>query len=151
MKKRTAYALLLAFVLFLTACSSTNDAVVNSPGKYVSKEFYTSGGWQDFTDYAKFTYKKADLKDNPYFQPLNSETIATFSSYLDDFENWVKTVGKTDAENKLVLNYDFDRSLIAFENYIYIDDKSGHLPYSNYDLYLFDTKNNTLYYFHNNI
>ena len=78
------------------------------------------------------------------------------NEHLDDFESCIEAHGYNDASSEIVVNYDFDRSLIDSEDYLYIDSEKhtwddGYTSLVNYDVYFFDTQTNTLYYFHNNI
>jgi hypothetical protein len=50
-----------------------------------------------------------------------------------------------------VQNYHFDRNILDTEDYFYIYNHYEEKPYWNYDLWLFDSQTNVLYYFHNNI
>ena len=157
MRKLTvSFALILSVILLLPACLAPEDKVLNSLGKYKSHEFYTSGGFQDFTDYAKYYYDSVDFTDNEYFSKIGQSDIDVLNEHLDNFENWIETYREGDATREIVVNYDFDRSLIDSEDYLYIysekhtwDDGYTSLEY--YDVYFFDTQTNTLYYFHNNI
>ena len=84
------------------------------------------------------------------------KAIKVLSIDLDDFESWIETYREGDASREIVVNYDFDRSIIDSEDYLYIDSEKhtwddGYTSLVNYDVYFFDTQTNTLYYFHNNI
>ena len=163
MKSIKITALLVSLILFISsllACIPPEDKVLNSLGEYKSKEFYTEGAFQDFTDYAKYYYDSVDFTDNEYFSKIEQTDIEVLNEHLDDFESWIETYRKGDASRELVVNYDFDRSLIDFDDYLYVDSETTTHTWDdgttttyliNYDIYFFDTQTNTLYYFHNNI
>ena len=157
MKK--AFALIVVVLILgivLSSCTAPENKVLNSLGEYKSHEFYTEGAFQDFTDYAKYYYDHVDFADNEYFCKIGQADIDVLNEHLDDFESWIKTYREGDASREIVVNYDFDRSLIDCEDYLYIDSEKhtwddGYTSLVNYDVYFFDTQTNTLYYFHNNI
>ena len=148
--------LLIILISTLSSCIAPEDKVLNSLGEYKSKEFYTEGAFQDYTDYAKYYYDHVNFSDNEYFCKIGQVDIDVLNEHLDDFESWIKTYRENDETREIVVNYDFDRSLIDCEDYLYIDSEKhtwndGHTSLVNYDVYFFDTQTNTLYYFHNNI
>lgn len=151
MKKLTAALFSLVLVVSLAGCSIPKDDVLDSLGKYESKQFFTSGGFQDFIDYAKYCFDSVDFSDNSYFQIITESSRENLEAHIDDFENWVQAVRDTDADNEVVVNYDFDRSVISDTDYIYIYDDPDYPEFGNYNVYYFDVETNILYYFHNNI
>ena len=155
-------ALILVGALCLSGCSytdylitSVDDKVIASLGRYESREYYTSGGFQDFTDYAKYKYDEVNFEDDKYFAQITIESQAEFMAYLNSFEGWVEVHKESDPENELVMGYDFSTDLITDDDYIYIDDCSAYddlyEKFDNYNIYFFDTGTSTLYFFHNNI
>ena len=151
MKKLAAALFSLVLVVSLAGCSIPKDNLLDSLGKYESKQFFTSGGFQDFTDYAKYCFDSVDFSDNSYFQIITESSRENLEAHIDDFENWVQAVRDTDADNEVVVNYDFDRSVISDSDYIYIYDDPDCPEFGNYNVYYFDVETNILYYFHNNI
>ena len=158
MKKAFALTVLvLILAISLSACPAPENKVLNSLGKYKSHEFYTEGAFQDYTDYAKYYFESADITDNEYFSKIQQSDIDTLNEHLDDFESWIKTYREGDASREIVVNYDFNRSLIDNEDYLYIESEQfdpwndGNMVFESYDIYFFDIQTNTLYYFHNNI
>ena len=151
MKKLAAALFSLVLVVSLAGCSIPKDDVLDSLGKYESKQFFTSGGFQDFTDYAKYCFDSVDFSDNSYFQIITESSRENLEAHIDDFEKWVQAVRDTDADNDVVVNYDFDRSVISDSDYIYIYDDPDYPEFGNYHVYYFDVETNILYYFHNNI
>ena len=157
MKKAVALiVVVLIFGTVLSSCIAPEDKVLNSLGEYRSCEFYTCGGFQDYTDYAKYYYDSVDFTDNEYFSIIEQSDIDALNEHLDNFESCIEAHGYNDASSEIVVNYDFDRSLIDSEDYLYIDSEKhtwddGYTSLVNYDVYFFDTQTNTLYYFHNNI
>ncbi len=159
MKRIKSTAIILSLIIListLSSCIAPEDKVLNSLGEYKSREFYTEGAFQDYTDYAKYYYDPVDFTDNEYFSIIEQSDIDALNEHLDDFESCIEAHGYNDASSEIVVNYDFDRSLIDSEDYLYIDSENhtwddGYTSLVNYDVYFFDTQTNTLYYFHNNI
>lgn len=141
-------ALLLALFLTFGGCMTQSDAVLSSLGRYREKEYYTKGVFQDFTDYAKYTYDTASLAGNRYFQPMSAQGETALKTHIEDFEQWVSI---SDEDGELAQNYDFDLALITDDDYWYIYDDPQYPELGNYDVYFFDMGSMTLYYFHNNI
>ena len=125
------------------------DSILNSLPDYIDKEFYSSGGFQDYTDYGKYTYaiSEMELIHNSYFLRVAEDDIPEILSYIENFEGWVE-ITEFPAEK-----YDFDTSLITEGDYFYILNKYDETDnkFWNYDLYYFDLDAQVLYYFHNNI
>ena len=158
MKKTfTLLAVVLILAISLSACTAPENKVLNSLGEYKSHEFYTEGAFQDYTNYAKYYYDQVDFADNEYFYKIGQADIDVLNEHLDDFESWIKTYREGDASREIVVNYDFNRSLIDNEDYLYIESEQydpwndGNMVFASYDIYFFDIQTNTLYYFHNNI
>lgn len=126
------------------------DSILASLPDHESKEYYTSGGFQDFTDYAKYTYTiyETELIENPYFQQVTEDAIPKIHSYLDNFENWVDISSDFPKDS-----YDFDRTQIEPGDYYYILNRyeEPEKAFWYYDLYYFDLDTGILYYFHSNI
>lgn len=137
-------------VLLLSACAVVTDKVLLSLGSYESKEYYTSGGFQDYTDYAKYTYKNINVEQNKYFKRIDDLNQWNLILHIENFEEWIDAIKDSDPENEVVVAYDFDMSLISNADYYYID-KEPDSGYENYDVYFIDIETNTLYFFHNNI
>ncbi len=150
MKNAFAFVLVLS-ILLLSACSAPKDEVLASLGKYKSKEFFTSGGFQDYTDYAKYTYENLDFSGNQYFNIISSDSMDELNNHIEDFEGWVQAIKESEPDNEVVLGYDFDSSVISEEDYLYIYDDPDYPELGSYKVYLFDVESMTLYYFHNNI
>ena len=157
MKKAVALiVVVLIFGTVLSSCVIPADKVLDSLGKYKGHEFYTQGEFQDYTDYAKYYYDSVDFTDNKIFSKIQQADLDTLNEHLDDFESCIASYRENDETHEIVVNYDFDRSLIDCEDYLYIESKKhtwddGYTSLVNYDVYFFDTQTNTLYYFHNNI
>lgn len=125
------------------------DRVLASLPKYESEEFYTSGGFQDYTDYAKYTYKTVptrDLETSAYFRVTTAEAVEEILSYVENFEGWVEAVG-----GELKEHYDLDKTVISEGDYFYIALRDEQGKFDNYTVYYFDVDAQILYYFHNNI
>ncbi len=146
---KTVLAILIIYGIGYLVVSSDPEPV-ESIGSYESYEFYTSGGFQDYTDYAKYVFDEVDFEDNEFFVPVSSVEKANLITYIDDFEDWINAVGDSNPENEVVREYDFNDSLISSDDYVYISFLYEDNPMGNYDVYFFDTGTMTLYYFHNN-
>ena len=141
-------------VPILLAAFPGEDAVISALPRYETSVFYTTGEFQDFTDYGVFTYDSLsadDLTATGYFSEADSEDVAELLAYVANFEEWVAAVG-----GELEENYDFDASVVSEGDYFYIDTKydpegvySG--KFDHYTIYFFDVEQMTLYYFHSNI
>ena len=145
---------ILASTLF--SCTSPENKILNSLGEYKDYICYTEGAFQDYTDYAKYYYDSVDFTDNEYFSKIQQSDIDILNEHLDDFESWIETFREGDASREIVVHYDFDRSLIDCEDYLYIKSEKhtwsdGTTSLEYYDVYFFDIQTNTLYFFHNNI
>lgn len=152
MKKQIALIFLsVAFLLSVSSCAAPTDKVLESLGEYEKEEYYSSGGFQDFTDYAKYTYESIDLSENPYFEKITEQSKEALLSHIDDFEKWLAAITESDPDYELLSTYDFSTDIISNEDYLYIYDDPDYPELGCYDVYLFDTENATLYYFHNNI
>ena len=132
------------------------DEVLNSLGSYKSREFYSSGGFQDFTDYAKYGYDTVEFDGNTHFQKIRENDLPEIYRHLDDFEGWIKNIGDGEKDSELVDNFDFERSWIDLEDFFYLYSEEytwgdGFTSLVNYNLYFFDSQTCVLYYFHNNI
>ena len=93
--------LMVTFVLLIP----TKDQVLDSLPKYEKKEIYSSGGFQDFTDYAKYFYQisQATLAQNKFLRPVAEEDIPEIIKYVENFEEWVCACQEYPAES-----FDFD-------------------------------------------
>ncbi len=154
MRKVIAVFSAIVLLLCLSGCSFS-DPVVSSLPKYASKEYYTSGGFQDFTDYTKYTYKSVDnddLQNSPYFKMVTEDDIEEILLHIENFEEWVEICG-----GELEENYDFDKSIISIGDYFYIktkyDETSDSIldKFFDYTVYFFDLDSQVLYLFQNNM
>ena len=146
----------VSLVLLLTGCAWLEDPIVDSLGEYTDSEYYITNGLQDYTIYAKYVYLSADLSENLWLEKIQPEDFGIIQTHLDDFDGWIETIGRVEQDSKVVANYDFDRSVIDTEDYFYIDSEEhtwedGYTALVNYDVYIFDTQTQILYFFHNNI
>lgn len=154
--KRVRYVLLFSLILsIMTGCSAGDDLLSALPG-YSSSEYYTTGGFQDYTDYAKYTYDSLSQEDiiaTGYFVTMTEADIPNILSYIENFEGWVEIVGGEVEEN-----YDFDKSILSEGDFFYIKTKEGepigqstYGKFDNYSIYFLDVESSVLYYFHSNI
>ena len=147
---------LLLSMIFFGFLYSHQKSVIASLPDYESKELYTNDGFQDYTDYAKYTYDNIsiqDLESSEYFTITTADDVEEILLYIDDFEGWVEACG-----GELQENYDFDKSIVSEGDYFCIETKEGepigqrtYRKFENYDVYYFDFDTQILYYFHNNI
>lgn len=164
------FALLFSLILVLisfTSCikapdmDSVLDSVFNaetlqekvseSIGECDNEVMWTHGGFQDYTDYGIYSYSSVNLKDNQFLKPFTDNDIEKINGFIDNFESWVDTFKENAPNDELVLNYKFDRSVIDNSDYFYISETDSDMEFSDYDVFIFDSQTNTLYYFHNNI
>ena len=153
--KKIVIAICIALVCF-SSCCIPEDPVVSSLGEGENHVYFSSGGFQDYTDYAKYYYTSANVSENPYLKRIDEQNLAVIDRHLDDFEMWIDTIKGSEPSNEVVLNYDFDRTMIDTEDYIYIDSEEhtwsdGYTALVNYNIYFFDMQTQTLYFFHSNI
>lgn len=123
----------------------------HSLGFYKEKHVYTHGEFQDYTDFGVYTYKKVKLENNPYFSKITSRDLREIGQYIDNYEEWVMLFGDSDPEDKLVLNYTFDRSILDTNDFFYLEADNEYSMFGNYDLWILDLQTLKLYYFHHNI
>ena len=156
MKKFIALFFVITMLCSFCSCFTYEDPVLNSLGEYNDKEFFSHGFFQDYTDYGKYYFESVDFTDNEYFKHWDMSTLLLFMECLDDFENMIDIIKENNKNDSLVKNYDFDNSIVDYEDYFYIDAQkhtweSGDSSLTKYDVYFFDIQSNVLYYFHNNI
>ena len=130
--------LLLTLTLLLRVCGcSYQDPVLAALPDYKSKVFYTSGGFQDSTDYAKFTYESVtaqDLKESKFFSETTTDDVEEILLHIDNFEDWVETIGE-----ELKQNYDFDKNIVSEGDFFYIKLIVCSLP-NRFPIFCFDVE-----------
>lgn len=147
---------LLLSMIFFGFLYSHQKPVIASLPDYESKEFYTNHGFQDYTDYAKYTYDNItiqDLESSEYFTITTADDVEEILFFIDNFEEWVEVCG-----GELEENYNFDKTIVTEGDFFYIESKDGESigqrtygKLDNYNVYYFDVDKQILYYFHNNI
>ncbi len=154
-KKIIAVVCLFIFVLSLASCVAPEDKVVVSLGEYENRDFFTSGGFQDYTDYAKYYYSSTKVAGNKYLKKIQEADFNAINKYLDNFEEVLESLKGDEPSSEVVVNYDFNREIIDTEDYIYIESEErtwgDHTVLGRYNVYFLDTQTHILYYFHNNI
>lgn len=155
MKRFGLFLLTLLLLLGLCGCFY-QDPVIGSLPDYNSSVFYTSGGFQDFTDYAKYSYDAVTVQNldaSKYFSKVTPGDVEEILLHIDNFEDWVETIGR-----ELKNGYDFDKTIVTEGDFFYIETKYGepigqetYGKFDNYTVYYFDVDAQILYYFHNNI
>lgn len=154
-KKLVLFLLTISLLLGLCGCSY-QDWVAGSLPKYNSKVFYTSGGWQDYTDYAKYYYDSVTAKDieaSIYFTEATAEDVEEILLHIENFEARVEAIG-----GELKDNYDFDKTVVSEGDFFYIKTKYGepigegtYGKFDDYTVFYFDVDAQILYYFYSNI
>lgn len=123
------------------------------PKGYTAKEeYFDKNGFQDYTDFAKYTYSNKEIiTNNKQYRKITEKDIDEIKGYFEDFYKCM------DAQNRLN-EYKFDINTINEGDYVLIKTKEGkeignsqYGKYDNYSVYLFDSETLTLYYIHNNI
>lgn len=147
---------LLVSMMFFGFLYSHQKSVISSLPDYESREFYTSGGFQDYTDYAKYFYDSItaqDLESSEHFTVTTDEDVEEILLHIDDFERAVAVTAE-----ELKENYDFDRSIVTEGDYFCIETKFGepigqgfYEKFHNYSVCYFDIDAQIMYYFHHNI
>lgn len=147
---------LLMSIIFFGVLYSHQKSVISSLPDYERKEFYTSGGFQDYTDYTEYYYENItiqDLESSEFFTITTADDIEEILSHINDFERWVEA-----CSGELKDNYDFDKTIINEGDFFCIESKDGepighgtYGKFDNYSVYYFDVDAQILYYFHNNI
>lgn len=143
-------------VILLASCAIQEDPIVASLGDYETHVYFSSGEFQDYTDYAKYYFYSAEVTENLWLEKIQETDLPVINEYLADFEGWIEVLRKSDELDELAANYDFDRTIVETGDYIYIDSEErtwedGHTTLVNYDVYFFDIQSQVLYYFHSNI
>jgi hypothetical protein len=109
MKKQIALVLVcVVLLLSISSCAVPEDAVIASLGKYEKNEFFTSGGFQDYTDYAKYYFTSANIVENKYLNKVQETDFVIINTHLDDFEGWIETIKNSESSSEVVVNYDFE-------------------------------------------
>lgn len=155
MKKFFIYFAAIIFSIIAAAAITVllfvpKDPVLDSLPKYERKEYYSSGGFQDSTDYAKYAYgiDESIISGNELLRPVTKEDFSTILDYVNHFESVVDVSRDFPSES-----YDFDKSIISEGDCFYISNhyEEPEHAFWNYNLYYFDVDASILYYFHFNI
>ena len=142
--------LFLILPLIFSVLFAPKDPILASLPDYESKEFYSCNGFQDTTDYAKYTYRVSEsvFTHSAYFRRVTQADIPRIRSYIEDFEGWVEICSDFPRES-----YDFDKASVSEGDYFYILNRYEEpgKEFWSYNVYYFDPDTQILYYFHNNI
>ena len=149
--KKTLILILTILTLVLSGCSIPKDPVLDSLGKYTDKEYYSDAGFQDSTDYAKYSFDNAKLDGNKYLEKMSAQGKDALLTHVENFGEWIDAIKGSDPDAEIAAKYDFDASIISDDDYLYIDDDPDYPELGCYDVYFFDSESMTLYYFHVNI
>lgn len=115
-----------------------------------SKSAYSSGGFQDYTDYSEYHFNDRTIekfKDSKWYTQVTDEDVDYIKSYFENFERWLDHCWYAD-------NYSFDKDeQINAGDYFRIYNRydAEEKKYYNYDVYYVDLETNTVYFIHNNI
>lgn len=142
--------LLILVITVTTSCSSqTNNHYI--PKGYINKEeHYDINGFQDYTDYVKYTYDSKDvILNNNDYKKVTSNDFESIKNYLENFRKWMETDNRLD-------EFDFDENIINEGDFFCIinvgnNKEKNYLNYDNYSIYYFNVETLTLYYMHNSI
>lgn len=150
--KRLVFLLLFLALSLCPACTR-EDGVLNTLPPWDSRELYSSGGFQDYTDYGVYHYSgltPSDFVQNPCFETMTPRDCEELLLYIENFAAWV-TLAPADSD--LARGYDFDASAITPGDMVYITLKhpDTNRRFDSYTIYFFDMETQTLYYFHSNI
>lgn len=153
MKRFFVFVSAVVLILSMVGCGieSRQAQVRASLGSCERKVFYTSGGFQDYTDFGIYACSAVDLENNSYFAPITPPDREVLWAFLDDFEGWVDVIGRSDPQNEIVVHYAFDRSIVDTGDWFYIYEDPDYPKFGSYDIWFFDSQTYLLYYFHNNI
>ena len=138
------------FYKFNSEYISPQEEIIFSVGECECLGYYSTG-FRDFTDYAIYSYNDPSIKNNENFKKATD--VNDLMTYLDDYEKWVASYGD-DSDAEIQKNYNFDRDIIDENDYYCIVDKSesekNYEKFRYYDIYIFDSQSNKLYFFHEN-
>lgn len=156
MKRIIITALILLCTLITMIACNESKGIIDSLGNYDSKETYSYGSFQDYTDYEKYYFTSVSAANNDHFKQIADGDTSDLYACLDDFENLIRLHLEKDSVPDIAIHYDFDRSIIDDTDYFYLECKKTSMDdeaviLTSYDIYFFDTQSKTLYYFHNNI
>lgn len=155
--KKTLSVLLIIVSVALALCSCSlpeKDKVLTSLGKYEDSEVYSKGIFINYTDYAKYRFDAPALDGNEYFVKIDESNLYILIDHLDAFDGIIEAYREEKDSYEIVVNYDFDRTLIDSEDYIYIfskayDPDDENLTLVDFKVYFLDKQTGTLYYFYN--
>lgn len=140
----------MVMILLMEVIFRPKDLILDSLPKYEKKEYYSSGGFQDFTDYAKYTYRitESELVKCESLRPVTEADIPGILDYAEFFENVIEASRDFPSES-----YDFDKSVISVGDYFFLYNhyEEPEKAFWFYKLYYFDLDAGTLYYFRFNI
>ena len=141
MKKSLLIVFLFVLLSTIVSCKgeTRQDKVLNSLGQYDSKQIWSHGEFQDYTDFGIYSYQSANLNKNEYFTQISKSDIETIYTFIDDFEKWIDTIQNNEPDSDLVINYSFDRSIIDTGDYLYIYEGENSPKFASYDVFFFDT------------
>ena len=150
--KRLISLLLFLALAFLPACVR-EDGVLNTLPPWDSRELYSSGGFQDFTDYGVYHYTgltPADFAQNPCFETMTDKDCAELLLYMENFAGWAALAP---VDSSLAQGFNFNSAAVTPGDMVYIISKHPNTDrrFDSYTIYFFDMDSQTLYYFHSNI
>lgn len=145
--------LLLFLALSLCPACAREDGVLNTLPPWDSRELYSSGGFQDCTDYGVYHYSgltPSDFAQNPCFETMTDKDCAELLLYMENFAGWAALAP---ADSSLALGFDFNAAVVTPGDLVYIISKHPDIArrFDSYTIYFFDMETQTLYYFHSNI
>lgn len=156
--------LMIVAIMMSTNYKPIGNVILDPFGKYEDCVYFSHGLIGDFTRYAKYYYSSIDTSKNNNFKKIQENDLVKLNELIDDFEGLIESYHwdyylDDEEVQELANNYDFDRSIIDDEDFIYIEvdeftNESEGVSYTvlaSYDVYFLDIQTNVVYYFHNNI
>ncbi|MBQ3005128.1 MAG: hypothetical protein IJM97_08575 [Clostridia bacterium] len=143
MKKILSALITSLMFLSLIGCNAvTSNEITLSIGTHSSVDFTTTDTLPQRTDFAVYTYEEYSFDNNIYFTKVNKGTLM---NCIKSFENRVNALKSEEPTDDIAMRYDFDKSIISDDDYMYIKDASD--DYKNICLYYFDNSCSSLFYF----
>lgn len=133
-----------------SACTSQPSGTDYVPTGYISSYEYWDDSFQDFTDYCEYYYDSdSAFENNRNYTEVTEDDLENIKGYY----NYVGHFFEEFLEGEVNFNFNADTQVKAGDYVLIINenDETGAKKYDDFDVYYFDTDNNTLYYIHNNI
>ena len=140
-------SMIISIIPLTSEITAENDFHERLPQGYVHmEEHFQKNGFQDYTDYCKYYYNDATvIESDERFSKITLSDVDEVKGFFKDTQNIMESEGRMD-------EFDFNESCISEGDYVYIieDTDVSKQKYYNYDVFLFDTDSDTLYFIHSN-